>query len=504
MAKIGHESEITDSTKQGGLVAAYYFGCLFGAFFGGSIADRYGRKKGVWVGSLFCILGGSLQAGSQNTNMFLCARVIAGLGVGFINSIIPPWISELAKAHERGANFAMIFISNCKSPSLPVQYPDFFMRWPADLLLMFQMPVLIVVCIVYFIPDSPRWLIANGRREEAIDILAKVRGDLAYDDQALVAEVEQLEAVIEASYHKRNRLHNLVLGRYSGRLHLGRRVWLSILLQQMELWTGIMAITTYSGKLMAQAGFSPGKAAWLAGLCNTLGGVLGTAAAIPVIDRLGRVKSFLVGLVLQGTVLVISAAFTKVSEDSADNPARAQAFGIASTCMVFLFLFSFCMFTIIPCWIWSTEIWPQEIRAKAFAFTILGWGVGCGVTTLVIPIMLSRLGWATFLVFACLNVVSFPIVWFFYPETTGRSLEEMNLVFASPSLLVSKNMEEYQRMIDSAGGSVPLAARRLLDEVDAEYSEKDVQAEMAIEEGKAGVHVGQINHVAAESDKNSG
>ena len=95
-----------------------------------------------------------------------------------------------------------------------------------------------------------------------------------------MAEIEQLEAVVEASHHKRNRLHNLVIGRYSGRLHLGRRVWLSILLQQLELWTGIMAITTYSGKLMEQAGFSAGKTAWLAGLCNTLGGVLGTAAAV--------------------------------------------------------------------------------------------------------------------------------------------------------------------------------------------------------------------------------
>ena len=142
--------------------------------------------------------------------------------------------------------------------------------------------MLIILCVVYFLPDSPRWLLSNGRKEEAVQILAKVRGDLAYDDSSLVAEMEQLEAVVEASHHKRNRLHNLAIGRYSGRLHLGRRVWLSILLQQLELWTGIMAITSYSGQLMAQAGFSAGKAAWLAGLCNTLGGVLGTAAAVSV------------------------------------------------------------------------------------------------------------------------------------------------------------------------------------------------------------------------------
>ena len=141
-------------------------------------------------------------------------------------------------------------------------------------------PVLIIVCIVYFIPDSPRWLISNGRREEAVQILAKVRGDLAHDDVSLAQEIQQLEAMIEASHHKRNQLINLAFGRYSGRLHLGRRVFLSILLQQLELWTGIMAITSYSASLMAQAGYSPDKAAWLAGLCNTLGGVVGTAFAV--------------------------------------------------------------------------------------------------------------------------------------------------------------------------------------------------------------------------------
>jgi hypothetical protein len=123
----------------------------------------------------------------------------------------------------------------------------------------------------------------------------------------------------------------------------------------MEIWTGIMAITTYSGEIMSQAGFSSSKAAWLAGLCNTFG-IVGTAAAvglikisthvvvltswkIPVIDRLGRVKSLMCGYAIQGVVLVFSAAFTKVSAD-ASSPSRAEAFGTATTCMVFIFLFA--------------------------------------------------------------------------------------------------------------------------------------------------------------------
>lgn len=87
---------------------------MFGCFFAGWFGDKYGRKKGVWFGSLWGILGGVLMSATQDDHMFICARVIAGIGVGFINTIIPPWISELASAHNRGREFAIIFTSNCE------------------------------------------------------------------------------------------------------------------------------------------------------------------------------------------------------------------------------------------------------------------------------------------------------------------------------------------------------------------------------------------------------
>lgn len=97
-------------------------------------------------------------------------------------------------------------------------------------------------------------------------ILGKGRGDLAHTDPILIAEIEQLEAVIEVSHHKRNNIHNIAFGRYSGRLHLGRRVWMGFWLQQIQQWTGILAIATWAGSLFALAGFDSYKSAWLGGL----------------------------------------------------------------------------------------------------------------------------------------------------------------------------------------------------------------------------------------------
>lgn len=84
---IGANGVVTNTTKQGGIVAIYYFGAMFGCFIGGRFGDKYGRKKAVVVGSILTIIGGALQAGSQSSDMTLVARLICGLGIGFINSV---------------------------------------------------------------------------------------------------------------------------------------------------------------------------------------------------------------------------------------------------------------------------------------------------------------------------------------------------------------------------------------------------------------------------------
>ena len=130
------------------------------------------------------------------------------------------------------------------------------------------------------------------------------------------------------------------------------------------------------------------------------------------------------------------------------------------------------MFNIVPCWIYGTEIWPQEVRAKGYSLTVLGWAVGCGVTGFVIPIMLARLGYGTFLFFGAMNALSAPIIYVFYPEVANKSLEEINLLFTSDSPLVSKNMTDYYKRLEAANGNVAVAARRLFEEVDRLDHEK--------------------------------
>lgn len=159
MSKIGHQTTVTNTTKQGGLAASYYFGAIFGGFIGGWFGDRFGRKKGAFTGALLSLLGSALQCGSINSSMFICARVISGFGIGFINVLVPSWVSELSEAHDRGSTFSLVFVANFLGIFL-ANWINFGMRnsgisfqWRFPLGFM-CIPMFIVTIAVFFIPGE--------------------------------------------------------------------------------------------------------------------------------------------------------------------------------------------------------------------------------------------------------------------------------------------------------------------------------------------------------------
>jgi MFS family permease len=127
----------------------------------GWVGDKIGRKRGVLVGTLFGILGAALMAASVNSDMFICARVIAGLGIGFVNAIVPPWVSELSEAHNRGSSFSLVFVANYLGIviaywlNLGIRNTDIEFRWRFPLAWM-VIPLLIVDAALPLLPESPR------------------------------------------------------------------------------------------------------------------------------------------------------------------------------------------------------------------------------------------------------------------------------------------------------------------------------------------------------------
>ncbi len=181
---------------------------------------------------------------------------------------------------------------------------------------------------------------------------------------------------------------------------------------------------------------------------------------------------------MQGVSLFLSAGLGRLGELNPDN---AGAYGAAAAAMVFIYTFFFAQTVLMIAFIYPTEIWPQEIRAFGNSYGVFGWAIGCGVTTLVIPSMFATLEWKTLIVFGTFNFASLPLVYFFFPETNGRTLEEINLLFAAESPFVKANEDQFLVMVNAADGNVAVAERRLMDEV-ARETTRSIDEESQVEE----------------------
>ncbi|ODQ50374.1 putative MFS monosaccharide transporter [Saitoella complicata NRRL Y-17804] len=449
---IGTNGIVTRATKQGGIVCIYYLGALFGCFWGGYLGDKRGRRFGVWAGTLWCVAGAALQASAQNSNWMLCARIITGVGTGHLNAIVPVWTAEISKSHSRGASISIVFLANYIGIAVAYwlefglrYYSNEPFRWRFPIAFQIVPAAILSVCI-WLVPESPRWLVKAGHTSTAARVLAKIRGDVSPTAPEITEELAEIESSVsqESANAKATSLWAMAIGAHSGKLHTGRRVALSMGIMIMMEWTGILAITVYANTLFGQAGFDPTKSAWLAGLVNTVG-ILGTGAAALTIDRYGRRPSLFFGAVVQCIALALTGGMSRLA---IVQPHNASAYGAASAAMVFIYTFFFAATWLQCAFVVPAEIFPTYMRAKGNSFGVAGWAIGCAWTTLVIPSMFKTLGERTLYLFAGLNLLWLPIVYCFYPETGGRSLESIDSLFASESPFVWDEEREFKMMVE--------------------------------------------------------
>ncbi|KAJ5669757.1 hypothetical protein N7462_010827 [Penicillium macrosclerotiorum] len=450
------DGTVTDRTHQGGIVSVYYLGAIFGCFAGGWLADKIGRINGLLAGSLFALVGGALQAASQNSNFMICARVVTGIGTGALTGITPVLVSETSSANHRATLPHLKAVQLTPSPQSPdlgisfaywisfglsfVNNGDSDVRW--RFLLAFQcVPALMLVLFIKMLPDSPRYLASVGRKEEARDLLTRIRKHRATSDEI---DREYLEIITTAKDSKPSspvQFAKILCGQ-GGRpgTNLGRRAWLCIWLQIMASWTGITAVTAYSPILLEQAGYSSIKQNGLAGGINTIG-IIGTIISAQIIDRLGRRVCLMGGAIVLFIVNLIAGA---VYEGSLHNPEKAAQYAPGAVTMLFLFNLGYAATWGTVAFLVPTEIFPSDLRAQGNGFGITGWAIGVGMTTLVNPIMFGSLTSRTYFLFAGLNLLWVPIVFLFYPETRNRSLESIEALFSTPSPFHWKMEQAYQ------------------------------------------------------------
>ena len=196
---------------------------------------------------------------------------------------------------------------------------------------------------------------------------------------------------------------------------------------------------------------------------------LSTLVCVFTLDRIGRRWTLYWGSIVQGIAMFLAGGFARLGLDLKDagNVGAAKAYSSGAVAMIFLFTATFGATWLTVPWLYPAEIFPLEVRAKGNAWGVVGWSLGNGWLTMMLPICFKAIGEKTYYIFGIANVITLPMVYCLYPESNQRTLEEMNLVFASDSPWVWNCEKEY-RILKEQNPELVQAAERGHSVVDPE------------------------------------
>ncbi|HBE9079290.1 sugar porter family MFS transporter [Serratia fonticola] len=414
---IAHEFQIT-SQQQEWVVSSMMFGAAVGAVGSGWLSYRLGRKYSLMIGAVLFVIGSLCSAFAPNNDVLLVSRVLLGLAVGIASFTAPLYLSEIAPERIRGSMISMyqlmitIGILGAYLSDTAFSYSGSW-RWMLGII---TLPALLLFVGVFFLPRSPRWLASRGRDAEARKVLEMLR-DTTEQAKAELDEIRESLKIKQSGW-----------ALFKDNKNFRRAVYLGVLLQVMQQFTGMNVIMYYAPKIFDLAGFAnTAQQMWgtvIVGLVN----VLATFIAIGLVDRWGRKPTLKLGFL----VMAIGMGTLGTMMNIGMNTPAAQYFAIL---MLLMFIVGFAMSAGPLIWVLCSEI--QPLKGRDFGITCstaVNWiaNMIVGATFLT---MLNSLGSAhTFWIYAGLNLVFIFITIALIPETKNISLEhiERNLMAGKP------------------------------------------------------------------------
>ena len=415
-----------DALQQGWYVGCALIGSIIGVLFAGILSDKFGRKSTMILSAILFSTSAIGCAVSTDFNQLVIYRIIGGVGIGVVSIISPLYISEVAVAQYRGRlvslyqlavtiGFLGAYLVNYQLLGYSMSNPDVSTGWWnlvfvsevwRGMLGMETLPAIMFFIIIFFIPESPRWLILKEREEKATNILERI---YTSSKEALF-QLTETKSVLSSESKSEWKLL-LQPG-------IRKAVIIGVCIAVLGQFMGVNAVLYYGPSIFENAGLSGGDSLFyqvLVGLVNTLTTVL----ALVIIDKVGRKKLVYYGVSGMVISLVLIATYFIYGE----------SWGISSIFLLIFFLFYVFCCAVSICavvFVLLSEMYPTRVRGLAMSIAGFALWIGTYLIGQLTPWMLQNLTPAgTFILFAIMCVPYMLIVWKLVPETTGKSLEEI-------------------------------------------------------------------------------
>ncbi|CAO3617394.1 unnamed protein product [Cunninghamella blakesleeana] len=435
--------------ENGLVVSILELGAWFGTFLFAYLADKLSRKYSIGIAAVIFLVGSTIQAAALVITHLYVGKFLGGIGVGGISALIPTYLSELAPPEIRGSILATnIFFINfgvCISFWIDFgsSYLDGEMSWRLPLYLQLVLGT-VILCGIFFLPFSPRWLMAMGREKEALFVLSRLRKS-PIDDLNVIEEWKDIKANVLFDKRLDQQYFNLHLNddddteKKKKKLSSIKKIWISytclfrdgmwktsligVTLFFFQQYMGINAVVYYAPYIVGSLGMKGIQSKLLAtGVVGILSVFMGLLS-IFYVDKWKRRTALMSGSFGMGAAITTMGILASLFQKDWSSHVTEGWVAVG-----FLYIYLFCFgFSWGPCtWIVSGELFPLRVRAKGVGLTSSSHWLNNFVIGLITPPLLAASAPAAYFLFGGFCFASIFFIWFFLPETRGICIDRLD------------------------------------------------------------------------------